>query len=117
MGLFSARDQEQLIADIKSSMGDQTGIGFTASVNDALGNEAVAELLCQDIRPMDGQAKERAGMATVAKAFRVHAEYNSSVQIRSRLIVDDIDYRIHQVVPTPANDPWFMTLFIEEEPS
>lgn len=122
MSLVSTNELAQIVTDIEATVGSTTGIGFDATVSSVTAGtdpdartEVVATLKCRDIQPMDGQARERAGMATVAKAYKVIAEYNASVEPRHRLIFGSNDYRIVHVVPTPVNDPWFMTLFVEDE--
>lgn len=122
MTLISTNEQARIIADIEASMGSATGIGFDAAVSSVTSGTdpdartaVVATLKCQDIQPLDGEARERAGMANVTKAYRVRAEYNSSVAAGHRLIYGSNDYRIHQVIPKPVNDPWWMDLLVEDE--
>ena len=120
--LMSASEQARIKADIESSMGSTTAIGFNATVSSVTAGTdptarttVVTTLTCRDIQPLDGQARERAGLATLAKAYKVHAKYNATVAAEHRLIVGSNDYRIVQVVPSPVNDPWYMTLFVEDE--
>jgi len=122
MTSLSTQEFARIKADIESTMGSTTAIGFNATVSSVTtGNDpdartvVVQTLKCQDIMTMDGQAKERAGMANVVKAYRVKAQYNASVQARHRLIVGSDDYRIHDVVPVPVNDPLYMMLYVEDE--
>lgn len=75
----------------------------------------VSSLKCDDPQWLDQEQKERAGMASVARALRVRCEVNTSIHVRDRFVYNSTDYRIVAVTPIPAVNPSHYELIIEDE--
>lgn len=123
MNPFTTKEINALRAEIVSAMGDDTAIGFDAvlasipSGSDPTARTTVIQsLACRNIHQLDEQEKERAGMATVAKALRCECEVNALIRVRHRLIVGDDDYRIYGIQERPKNSaPLYYVLYLEDE--
>jgi len=107
-----------------ATMGSDTAVGFTAAVkrvpstatDPATRETVVSSYKCRNIRPMNGEQKEKAGLATNMRAHTCKGEINTSVTPGLRLVLaDGTEYRIHDVIPTPENAPRLYVLHLLEE--
>ncbi len=103
-------------------MGDDTAVGFTAAVKSIPSGidpdartTVVSSLKCSNLQPMNGRAKEYVDMANIKRAYRAECEINTAILPRMRLMWDSEDMRIHDVVPTPENNPLYYVLFLEDD--
>lgn len=84
---------------------------------DPTARESVVDCLaCSAVYPMDGRERERAGMATVTKAYRAYTAVPvETITTQHRFVIDGEDYRIHEVIKHPENNPQFIELYLEAE--
>jgi len=116
MRAFPTGEIDRIRAVHVSTMGVQTNVGFTAVVkSQGLATTHIAALKCSNIKPMDGQAKERAQMASTMRAFTCESEINVLLSPRMRLFDGTVNYRIHDIVPTPDNNPFYYVLLLVRE--
>lgn len=76
----------------------------------------IPKLACSSVYPLDGKEKERAQMASIVKAMGVFTAVPVlAITPAHRFVTSGIDYRIHNVVKHPENDPLFLEIFLEQE--
>lgn len=110
-------------AEIESTMGSDTAVGFDALIasipsgSDASARTTViAAHPCRNLHQMDTQERERAGMATVAIAYRCECKADSRIKPRMRLRTGGIDFRIYAVVARKRTTaPLYYVLHLEDE--
>jgi hypothetical protein len=104
-------------------MGSDTAVGFDALIasipsgSDASARTTViAAHPCRNLHQMDTQERERAGMATVAIAYRCECKADSRIKPRMRLRTGGIDFRIYAVVARKRTTaPLYYVLHLEDE--
>lgn len=77
----------------------------------------VAALKCSVPQWLDVQQKERAGLATTARALKVKSAIPSAaIRVRDRFIHNGTDYRIAAPPqPVPVTNPSHYLLYMEDE--
>lgn len=123
MRAFTAAELTRLRAVDTSTLGDESGLGFTAVISRVtVGDDPLARtvvvpaLACGRLIDLDQREKELVpGMAAVSRAFKVKAEVNTAVTRGLRFISGGLDYFIRYVSQHPVNDPQFYYLFLEDD--
>lgn len=123
MRAFSDGELARMRAVDTSTLGDDSGIGFTAVVSripsgddPAARSVVVAALACGRLTDVDEKEKERVpGMASVQRAYKVKAASNALVIRGMRLIYGGRDYQIHYAKRSDAANPQFMYLYLVDE--
>jgi hypothetical protein len=123
MRAFTVGELTRMREEDLSTLGDDSGLGFTASVSKVTAGDdptartaVVSSLVCGRLVDMDQREKEKvSGMASVVRAFKVKAAVNTLVVRGHRFIFDGRDYLIKYVSLHPVNNPQFMYLFVEDE--
>ncbi|MCP5016124.1 MAG: hypothetical protein GY938_12765 [Ketobacter sp.] len=111
---FPPGEIDRIRAMHESTMGAITNVGFTAVVKSQdLATTKITALACSNLNPMDGTAKERAQMATVKRAYTCECEINTALSPRMQLFDGTVQYYIHDMVPTPYNNPFYYVLLLE----
>ena len=122
MRAFTAAELTRLRAVDTSTLGDESGLGFTAVISRVtVGDDPLARtvvvptLACGRLIDLDQREKELVpGMAAVSRAFKVKTEVNTAVT-RGLRFISGCDYFIRYVSQHPASDPQFYYLFLEDD--
>ena len=123
MNPFTTREIDAMRVSITSAMGADTAVGFDALIASIpAGSDitarttVVTSLACRNLHQLDIAEKERAGMGTIAIAYRCECAVNALVKPRMRLQTNGVDYRIYAVVIRPSNAaPLYYMLYLEDE--
>lgn len=89
-----------------------------AGTNENARVTVIDSLPCSEAFPLDGIERERAGMATIATAMRVYADVPfpyEEIKTDYRLLLGEVDYRIHNVLKWPVTNPEYLEIFLEAE--
>lgn len=120
---FTTGELSRIKAVHQATFGAETAVGFTAAVkrlpsgatDPASRETVVAAYKCRNIRPLNGEQKERAGLATNVRAHTCKAEVNTAVSPGHYLVLTDgTEYRIHDVIPSLENAPRLYVLHLLE---
>ncbi len=123
MNPFTTAEIDAMRAEIETTMGSDTAVGFDALIasipagDDATARTAViAAHPCRNLHQMDAQERERAGMGTVATAYRCECKASNLIKPRMRLITNGVDYRIYAIVARKRTSaPLYYVLYLEDE--